>query len=47
MEKVMAFAGGLNKGRQIVGAMKQVLHSRIIQLMEEDKSVLQQGEIRV
>ena len=47
MEKVMAFAGGLNKGRQIVGAMKKVLHSRTIQLMEEDKSVLQQGEIRV
>ncbi len=47
MEKVMAFAGGLNKGRQIVGAMKQVLHGRTVRLMEEDRSVLQQGEIRV
>jgi len=47
MDKVMAFAGGLNKGRQIVGSMKRVLHSRTIQLMEDDKAVLQQGEIRV
>lgn len=47
MDRVMAFAGGLNKDRQIVGRMKQVLNSRIIQLMEEDKAVLQQGDVRV
>lgn len=47
MEKVMAFAAGLNKGRGIVGSMKQVLHARTVQLMEEDKAVLRQGDIRV
>jgi len=47
MDKVMAFAAGLNKDRKIIGHMKQVINARIIQLMEEDKSVLQQGEIRV
>ena len=47
MDRVMAFAGGLNKGRQIVGRMKQVLNSRIIQLMEDDKAVLQKGDVRV
>ena len=47
MDKVMAFAAGLNKDRKIIGHMKQVINSRSVHLMEEDKAVLQQGEIRV
>ncbi len=47
MDRVMAFAAGLNKGRQIIGQMKQVLNSRIIRLMEEDKTILRKGDVRV
>ncbi len=47
MDRVMAFAAGLNKDRQIVGRMKPVLNARIIRLMEEDKAVLKQGDVRV
>jgi enoyl-CoA hydratase/carnithine racemase len=47
MDKVMAFAVGLNKDRKIIGHMKQVINARIIQLMEEDKALLQQGDVRV
>ena len=47
MDRVMAFAAGLNKGRGIIGRMKQVLNSRIIRLMQEDKAILRQGDVRV
>jgi enoyl-CoA hydratase/carnithine racemase len=47
MDRVMAFSKGLNKGRWIVGQMKQVLNSRIIRLMEDDKAILKQGDVRV
>ncbi len=47
MNKVMAFAGSLNKGRQIVGEMKRVLNGRVLKLMEEDVDHIKPGEIRV
>lgn len=47
MSKAMAFAGSLNKGRQIVGAMKKVLNGPVLKLMEEDVNHIKQGEIRV
>ncbi len=47
MDKVMTFARGLNKGRRIIGQMKKVLNDRITRLMEEDKVILKQGDVRV
>jgi Delta3-Delta2-enoyl-CoA isomerase len=47
MNKVMAFAGSLNKGRQIVGEMKRVLNGPVLKLMEADVNHIKQGEIRV
>lgn len=47
LEKVTAFAAGLNKDRWIVGSIKKVLNARTLQLMEGDKAVLKQGDIRV
>ncbi|RPJ63446.1 MAG: enoyl-CoA hydratase/isomerase family protein [Dehalococcoidia bacterium] len=47
MDKVMTFAAGLNKGRQIVSEMKQVLNGGILKLMEEDVKYIQGGKLRV
>ena len=47
MDKVMAFAGGLNKDRGIVGEMKKVLNGPIIKLMEEDMDLLGEGIVTV
>jgi len=48
MDKVMAFAKGLNKGRGVVGEMKRVLHANIIKLMEKDDlECIKQGNIAV
>jgi len=47
MDRAMAFARGLNKGRWIVGQMKQVLNGRIVQMMEEDKGYMNQGKVKV
>jgi Delta3-Delta2-enoyl-CoA isomerase len=47
MEKVMAFARGLKKGRQIVSEMKKVINDRVLKLMEEDLKYIERGEIRV
>jgi Delta3-Delta2-enoyl-CoA isomerase len=47
MDKVMAFAKGLNKGRAIVGGMKKVLNGGIIKLLEEDMKYVREGEVRV
>ena len=46
-EKVMSFASGLNKGRQIVGSMKGVLNRRVVDLMREDLGIIRQGHIMV
>jgi enoyl-CoA hydratase/carnithine racemase len=47
MDKVMAFAAGLNKERGIVGEMKKVLNGPIVKLMEEDAESLQMGKVVV
>ncbi|MGD0856929.1 MAG: enoyl-CoA hydratase/isomerase family protein [Dehalococcoidia bacterium] len=47
MEKVMAFAKGLKKGRWIVSEMKKVINSRTLKLMEEDMRYIEKGELRV
>ncbi|MCX6007905.1 MAG: enoyl-CoA hydratase/isomerase family protein [Chloroflexi bacterium] len=47
MEKVMAFARGLNKGRRIVSEMKKVINGRVLKLMEEDLKCIERGELRV
>ena len=46
-EKVMRFAAGLNKGRQIIGSMKGVLNRRVVALMEDDLGIIRQGHIMV
>jgi len=47
MDKVMVFAGGLNKGRSIVGEMKKVLNGHIVKLMQEDAESLIEGQVLV
>lgn len=48
MDRVMDFAGGLNKSRSIVGRMKRMLYSHIIKLMdEEDLPIARQGRFSV
>jgi enoyl-CoA hydratase/carnithine racemase len=47
MQKVMNFAGGLKKGREIVGRMKDILNGQLIRMMEADKALLTDGEIKV
>jgi len=47
LDKVMAFASGLNKGRWIVGQMKKVHYARVLRLMEDDLSVIEKGSVRV
>jgi enoyl-CoA hydratase/carnithine racemase len=46
-EKVLKFAAGLNKGRQIVGSMKGVLNGRVVDLMKEDLEIIRQGHVMV
>jgi len=46
-EKVVKFAAGLNKGRQIVGSMKGVLNRRVVDLMKEDLGIIRQGHVMV
>jgi enoyl-CoA hydratase/carnithine racemase len=46
-EKVMKFAAGLNKGRQIVGSMKGVLNRRVVDMMKEDLKIIGQGHVMV
>jgi enoyl-CoA hydratase/carnithine racemase len=46
-EKVLKFAAGLNKGRQIIGSMKGVLNRRVVDLMKEDLGIIGQGHIMV
>lgn len=47
MDKVMAFAGGLNKERRITGEMKKVMSEKVLRLMEEDVGYVQGDELRV
>ena len=47
MDKVMDFAGGLNKGREIVGEMKKTLNGPIVRLFEEDAEELKEGQLLV
>jgi enoyl-CoA hydratase/carnithine racemase len=48
MGKVMAFAGTLNKGRTIIGQMKQVLNGKIINILDEvDLPVVSKGHFQV
>jgi len=48
MERVMDFARGLNKGRTIIGQMKQVLNSHVIELLDEvDMPTICQGHFSV
>jgi enoyl-CoA hydratase/carnithine racemase len=47
MNKVMAFAGGLNKGRGIVGEMKKVLNGPIVKLIKEDAEAIPEGQVQV
>jgi hypothetical protein len=45
MFKVMEFAKGLNKGRGIVGQMKEVKNSAILRLMKEvDPGIIDRGD---
>jgi len=46
-EKVIKFAAGLNKGRQIVGSMKSVLNHRVVDLMREDLKIIARGHVMV
>jgi len=46
-EKVMGFASGLSKGRQIVGSMKGVLNRGVVDLMKDDLGIIRQGHIMV
>ena len=46
-EKVMKFAAGLNKGRQIAGSMKGVLNRRVVDMMKEDLVIIGQGHVMV
>jgi enoyl-CoA hydratase/carnithine racemase len=46
-EKVVKFAAGLNKGRQIVGSMKGVLNRKVVDQMKEDLEIVRQGHVRV
>ncbi|MBN1374610.1 MAG: enoyl-CoA hydratase/isomerase family protein [Dehalococcoidia bacterium] len=47
MDRVMDFAGALNKDRQIVGHMKKVLNGDIVKLMEDDVQYIQGGKMLV
>jgi len=47
MDKVMAYARGLNKGRGIVGEMKKVLNGPIIELLDKDTGSIKEGQIVV
>ncbi len=47
MDKVMAYARGLNKGRGIVGDMKKVLNGPTLHLMEADAGLIKEGLIIV
>jgi len=47
MGKVMDFARGLNKDREIVGEMKKVLYAPIVKLFEEDADELKEGQVLV
>ncbi len=47
MDKVMAYARSLNKGRGIVGEMKKVMNGPIVKLMEEDAGLIKEGQILV
>ncbi|MFA5064324.1 MAG: enoyl-CoA hydratase/isomerase family protein [Dehalococcoidia bacterium] len=47
MDKVMAFAGGLNKSRGIVGDMKKILNGPIIDLIDKDAASIKEGQIVV
>jgi enoyl-CoA hydratase/carnithine racemase len=47
MDRVMAFAGGLNKGRWIIGQMKQGKNGHVVKLMEEDLKYIEDGQVKV
>ncbi|MFA5079488.1 MAG: enoyl-CoA hydratase/isomerase family protein, partial [Dehalococcoidia bacterium] len=47
IEKVMDFAGGLNKSRGIVGEMKRVLNGPIIALLDKDAASIKEGQLVV
>jgi enoyl-CoA hydratase/carnithine racemase len=47
MDRVMAFAGGLNKGRWIIGQMKQGRNGHVVKLMEEDLKYIEEGQVKV
>jgi len=47
MDKVIAFAGGLNKSRGIVGEMKRVLNGPTIDLIDKDAASIREGQIVV
>ncbi len=47
MDRVMAFAAGLNKSRGIVGEMKKVLNGPIIELIDRDAASIGEGQIVV
>jgi enoyl-CoA hydratase/carnithine racemase len=46
-EKVLKFASGLSKGRQIIGSMKGVLNRRVVDLIKEDLEIIGQGHVMV
>lgn len=45
MDKVMAYAKGLNKERSIVGEMKKAMNGHIAKLMQHDADTLEDGKI--
>ncbi len=47
MDRVMAFAAGLNKSRAIVGDMKKVLNGPVIELIDKDAASIREGQIVV
>jgi len=46
-EKVLKFAAGLNKGREIVGKMKGVLNRKVVDLMKKDLVIIGRGHVMV
>ncbi len=47
MDRVMSFAGGLNKSRSIVGEMKKVLNGPVVELIDKDIASIGEGQIIV
>ena len=47
MDKVIAYAAGLNKPRNIVGEMKKVMNGPVVELLEEEIKAFPEGQVLV